>query len=156
MHHERRIRDRLNVMGVENFLPVQKVVRQWSDRRKAIESVVIPMIIFVRVSREERNRVLEVPAVQHYLVLPGERQPAVIPDEQMDNFRFMLDSSEDEVRIINGLLTPGERVRVIKGSLKGLEGELLKNGDKPRIAIRIVQLGYATVELNASFVEKIS
>ena len=39
MHHEKRVRDRLTELGIENFLPVQNEVRQWSDRKKRVERV---------------------------------------------------------------------------------------------------------------------
>ena len=156
MHHERKTRDRLNSMGIENFLPVQEEVRQWSDRLKKVERVLIPMMIFVRVNTAEQRQVIELPAVMYYLKLRGQRQPAVIPDYQMNSFRFMIDYSENAVNMQNELFTPGEKVRVIKGSLKGLEGEFITTDGKSRIAVRIEQLGYATVELNAGMVEKVS
>ena len=45
---------------------------------------------------------------------------------------------------------------MIKGSLAGLEGELVMVNGKSNIAIRIQQLGCATVEMNSSMVEKIA
>ena len=47
------------------------------------------------------------------------------------------------------------KIRVIKGSLAGLEGEMVHIDGKSKIAIRIEQLGCAVVELKASYVEKI-
>lgn len=153
MHHERKTRDHLNDMGIENFLPVQEEIRQWSDRRKKVERVLIPMMIFVKVDAAGQRRVIELPAITRYLVLRGEHQPAVIPDRQMDSFRFMVDLSESPVDMQNELLMPGKKVRVIKGSLKGLEGEMITTDGKSRIAVRIEQLGYATVELPANYLE---
>lgn len=49
LYHEKKTRDRLTAMGIESFLPVQEEIHQWSDRRKKIERVVIPMMIFVHV-----------------------------------------------------------------------------------------------------------
>jgi len=156
MHHEKRVRDRLTEMGIENFLPVQEEVRQWSDRKKKVERVLIPMMIFVRVDTGEQRTVITLPSVLHYLTLRGEHAPTEIPGEQMDRFRFMLDHSDSAVSFSAGDLQPGERVRVIKGSLAGLEGELVTVEGLSRIAIRIHQLGCAVVEMSASMVEKIT
>ena len=153
MHHERKVRDRLTDMEIENFLPVQEVIRHWSDRRKKVERVLIPMMIFVRVNVAEQRQVIELPAVLRYFSLRGEYAPTRIPDSQMDNFRRMLDFSDEAVNMENHLPAPGQRVRVIKGSLQGLEGELITFEGKSRIAVRIEQLGYATVEINAGMVE---
>ena len=42
MHHEKKVAERLNKMGIENFVPVQQELHQWSDRRKMVESVLLP------------------------------------------------------------------------------------------------------------------
>ena len=155
MHHEKRVRDRLTAMGIENFLPVQEEVRQWSDRKKKVERVLIPMMIFVRVDTQGQRSVITHPSVLRYLTLRGEHTPTEIPAEQMERFRFMLDHSDSAVSFSAGDLQPGEKVRVIKGPLAGLEGELITVEGKSKIAIRIHQLGCAEVEINASMVEKI-
>lgn len=156
MHHEKKVRDRLARMGIEHFLPVQEEVRQWSDRRKKVERVLIPMMIFVHVNPAEQREVIQLPSVSRYLVLRGEHAPTEIPGDQMQRFRFMVDYSDSPVQFDLHDLQPGEKVRVIKGSLTGLEGELVTVDGKSNIAIRIRQLGCATVEMNGSMVEKIN
>ena len=61
LYHEKKISIQLSKMGIENFLPVQEEIHQWSDRRKKIERILIPMIVFVRVTPTEGHRFL------HYL-----------------------------------------------------------------------------------------
>ena len=51
------------------------------------------------------------------------------------------------------LLVPGISVRVVKGPLQGLEGILLTVEGNSRIAVRIEQLGYATVDMHIGMVE---
>lgn len=155
MHHEKKVRDRLTEMGIENFLPVQVEMRQWSDRKKKVERVLISMMIFVKVNRKEQLQVLQLPAVLRYMVLRGEHGPAEIPEKQMERFRFMLDYSESTVTFNACDLQPGEQVQVIKGPLKGLTGELITVDGRSSIAIRIERLGCATVEMSAGMVEKI-
>lgn len=155
MHHEKKVRSRLAQMGIEHFLPVQEEVRQWSDRKKKVERVLIPMMIFVRVNPVEQRQVIELPSVLRYLVLRGEHTPSEIPSEQMERFLFMVDFSDSPVQFDPEDFKPGEKVRVIKGSLTGLEGELVTLNGKSTLAIRIQQLGCATVEVDATWVEKI-
>lgn len=155
LHHEKKTRDRLTVMGVENFLPVQEELHQWSDRRRKIERVVIPMMIFVRVTPEERSLALTLSSVMRYLVLRGTSVPAIIPDEQMEKFRFMLDYSDAAVELCSSPLAPGELVRVIKGPLTGLEGELITLEGKSKVAVRLDMLGCAQVDMPVGFVERV-
>lgn len=153
MHHEKRVRDRLTTLGIENFLPMQVEIRQWSDRKKRVERVLTPMMIFVRVDTEEQRTVLTHPSVLRYLVLRGEHSPTEIPKEQMDRFRFMIDFSDQPVSFTITDFQPGEKVKVIKGPLAGLEGELIIVDGKFNVAIRINQLGCAAVLVNTSMVE---
>lgn len=153
MHHERKVRDRLGAMGIECFLPVQEEIRQWSDRRKKVERILIPMLVFVRVSPHEQALPLTLPSVLRYLVLRGRSEPAVIPDEQMDRFRFMLGQAPSPVVFDGRLLRCGQPVRICRGPLAGLEGRLLTEGGASRLAVSLDALGYAHVEVDAGSLE---
>ena len=126
LYHEKKTRDRLTAMGIESFLPVQEEIHQWSDRRKKIERVVIPMMIFVHVDPAERAEVLTLSSVSRYMVLRGQ-----------------------------STLAPGEQVRVIKGPLAGLEGELVTIDGKSKVAVRLDMLGCAHVDMPVGFVERV-
>ena len=124
MHHEKKVSERLSKMGIDSFVPVQQQIHQWSDRRKLVDTVLLPMMVFVHVTPKERMEVLSFSTVSRYMVMRGESTPAVIPDEQMARFRFMLDYSDEAVCMNDSPLARGEKVRVIKGPLSGLVGEL--------------------------------
>ncbi|RAZ95062.1 transcriptional regulator, partial [Klebsiella oxytoca] len=77
MHHEKKVSEYLNKVGIENFVPVQKEIHQWSDRRKLVESVLLPMMVFVHADPKERMEVLNFTTVSRYMVMRGESSPAV-------------------------------------------------------------------------------
>ena len=151
---EKKTAQRLAAMGIECYLPVQSEIRQWSDRRKRVDCLVIPMMIFVHVTPQERPLPLSLQAVSRYMVLRGESTPAVIPDEQMDRFRFMLDYSPEAVEMCSAPLAPGDAVKVIKGPRAGREGELITGNGKSKVAVRLDMLGCAHVDVPIGFVEK--
>ena len=155
MHHEKKVAERLDKMGIENFVPVQQEIHQWSDRRKKVEAVLLPMMVFVHVDQKERMEVLSFSTVSRYMVMRGESTPAVIPDEQMARFRFMLDYSEEAVCMNSSPLARGEKVRVIKGPLTGLVGELVNVDGKTKIAVRPNLLGCACVDMPIGYVESV-
>lgn len=152
---EKKTAERLSAMGIECYLPVQEEIRQWSDRKKKIERLVMPMMIFVRVSTKERSLPLTLQAVSRYMVMRGEHTPAIIPDDQMERFRFMLDYSPETVEICHDSFIVGDKVRVIKGPLAGLEGELITVEGKSKIVLRMDVLGCVHVDMPVGFVEKI-
>lgn len=155
MLHEKRVAECLTKMGIECFVPVQQEVHQWSDRRKMVDVVLLPMMVFVHVNPKERLEVLSFSTVSRYMVLRGEQNPAVIPDEQMARFRFMLDYSGEAVCMNSVPMARGEKVRVIKGPLSGLEGEFVMMDGKSKIAVRLNMLGCACVDMSIGYVEPI-
>lgn len=154
--HEKKMAERLKAINIEHFLPIQQEVRVWKDRKKKVESVVIPMILFVKVTDQERLEVSKMESVVCYMTLRGEHKPAVIPDKEMERFIFLLTNTTDKVVVDNEQFKPGRAVRVIKGPLKGLEGELVEKAGKTRIVVHLEILGAAGVEMQADIVEFIS
>lgn len=154
--HEKKTSERLTKMGIENFLPIQQEVHQWSDRRKVVDRVLIPMMIFVHVDVHEQKEVLTLSAISRYMVLRGESTPAIIPDQQMLRFKFMLDYSDETISMSTSPLAPGEKIRVIKGPLAGLEGELVNVNGKSKVAVRLTMLGCACVDIPVGCVEPVS
>ena len=71
MHHEKKVSEHLDKMGIENFVPVQQEFHQWSDRRKLVTSVLLPMMVFVHVDPRERMEVLSFSTVSRYMVMRG-------------------------------------------------------------------------------------
>ena len=153
--HEKKTGERLTKMGIENFLPIQQEVHQWSDRRKVVESVLLPMMVFVHADPKERKEVLSFSTVSRYMVMRGESSPTIIPDEQMARFRFMLDYSKDVISMNSAPLARGEKVRVIKGPLTGLVGELVTVDGKSKIAVRLNMLGCACADMPVGYVEPV-
>lgn len=153
--HEKKTSERLTKMGIENFLPIQQEVHQWSDRRKIVDRVLIPMMIFVHVDSHEQKEVLTLSSISRYMVLRGESTPAVIPDQQMLRFKFMLDYSDETISMNTSPLAPGEKIRVIKGPLAGLEGELVNVNGKSKVAVRLTMLGCACVDIPVGCVEPV-
>lgn len=156
MHHEKKTAEKLEILKVVHFLPIQEVIRQWSDRKKKIKQVVIPMLIFICTDEKGRIELLQnLPSLTGCLIDPATRRPAIIRNEEMEKFKFMLDFSDETIRFQSEPLAPGEKVEVIKGSLKGLQGELVELEEHSQVMIRIEHLGYATVEVPVGYVKKL-
>ena len=153
LFHERKTAQKLAAMGIESFVPVREEIHQWSQRKKKVMRVLIPQMIFIHADHKQRMEALTLPAISRYMVLRGEHVPAVIPDDQMERFMFMVDYSEETVEMFITPLEPGQAVRVIKGPLAGLEGELMEIDGKSKVVVRLDLLGCAGVDMPAGFVE---
>ena len=71
----------------------------------------------------------------------------------MARFRFMLDYSEEAICMNSAPLSRGEKVRVIKGPLTGLVGELVMVDGRSKIAVRLNMLGCACADMPVGYVE---
>ncbi len=152
---EKKVKERLDEAGIENFLPVQTVLRQWKYRKQRVVVPVIPGMIFVRVCRKDQVKVLEIRGVVTYMRLRGSSTATAIPDKQMEDFRFLLDFSDSTVEMVNEEIEVGDTIRVIKGSLMGMTGELVHFKGESKILVRLDSLGCAMVSIPASYVETI-
>ena len=89
------------------------------------------------------------------MVLRGEHKPAIIPDDQMERFMFLVDYSDETIEMFTSPLEPGQTIKVIKGPLSGLEGELIDVEGKSKVVVRLDLLGCAGVDMPAGYVEAI-
>ena len=155
LFHERKTAEKLAAMDIESFVPVREEIHQWSQRKKKVMRVLIPQMIFIHATPKERLEALTLASISHYMVLRGEHTPAVIPDRQMQQFMFMVDYSEESIEMYNSSLQPGQSIKVIKGPLAGMEGELMEIEGKSKVIVRLDLLGCAGVDMPIGFVEAI-
>ena len=154
MNCEKKVAAKLNKIGIANYVPIQKEEHQWSDRKKRIDRVVIPMVVFVRLAQNEEDEFRRLPFIIRFITYPGAKELATpIPDEQIEKLKFLLERSESQVSISENIKV-GDVVKIIDGPLKGFEGELVMvNNLNPTIALRLDLLGYACVSLSKDYIK---
>ncbi|HEY6979112.1 MAG TPA: UpxY family transcription antiterminator [Chitinophagaceae bacterium] len=85
---EKKVDNILLQKGIESWCPVQKVERQWSDRKKIIYDPLFKSYVFVHITEDERLTVLQTDGALnfvHYL-----NKPAVIRDEEIELIKSYL------------------------------------------------------------------
>ena len=150
---EKKVGERLTKLDIENYVPTQTEIRQWSDRKKKVERVVIPMVVFVYTDEKTERSLRMQSFIRKILTYPGQTAAAVIPDDQIERLKFMLKQSDSPVEMMEPNLQVGDRVQIVRGALKGLEGEFFKSVDKSVVAIHIEALGYACVSVSVEDIE---
>lgn len=159
---EKASRDRLLKLGHEAWVATQQEKHQWRNgRHSQVERVVIPLIVFVHATEEERRQIVNYPFIKYFLTdkacTPnkyGVHPIAIIPDCEMEKLRFMLFQSELPVTFLSRPLHTGDPIRVVRGSLKGFEGHVIRyhDGDSYVVA-NIGILGCAMVRIALNDVE---
>lgn len=150
---EKRVKERLDGVGIENYLPLQIKIRTWSDRKKKVLIPLISGYVFVCIDNTQINVVREIPGVVGLLC--EKSVPAIIPDNQIIRLRMMVDNFGEEVEFTNEQIQVGDHVTVKLGKLAGLSGEMVEIRGKYKIAVRLDKLGCALITLPFSCIEKV-
>src|SRR5712672_4351587 len=136
-NHEKRVREQLEQMSIESYLPVYEAVRRWKDRRMRLQLPLFPGYVFVHMALVDRLRVLQVPSVVRVVGFNGHL--AAVPDGEIEGLKTGLSGG---VRAEpHPFLTAGRRVRIKTGPPQGREGILIrKNGSlRAVLSIDIIQ-----------------
>jgi len=150
---EKQVFERLLEKSIDAYLPLQKKMRQWSDRKKLVETPLFSSYVFVNIDRSSYDEVLKTHGVVKYISFEG--KAATIPGSQIDNLRIIVDSNA-EVETEWETRRKGERVRVNGGPLRGLEGILISDGGKKKVVVRIDSIDQnLVVEVHVGLVEKV-
>ena len=75
-----------------------------------------------------------------------------VPDKQMDDFIRILDLSPDAECLTQVPLVKGDRVRVVKGPLSGVEGDIVETPQGLYLTVSVLSLLCARVEIPKSYV----
>lgn len=154
---EKKIKQRLDSMGIENFIPFQQIARKIHGVDKLIEVPVIPNLVFIHTTFKSCMSLIQEYAFDmRYLRDRETGNFLIVPDKQMNDFMFLLDFSKEMVEVVNENLKKGDKVRVIKGDFAGIEGELIRVKGHKRVVVRLEGVvSLATAYIPGSFLEKI-
>ena len=150
---EKKVSERFSEAGIEHYLALQTVKRRWSDRVKEVVVPVVNGYIFVHILPVDFDRVTKIYGAIAFVKEAG--QPAPIPDNQMDNLRFMVENSDEPVEFSQENFERGESVCISKGPLEGMLGELIEVKGKHKVLVRLERFGSAITTVPVSFIERI-
>lgn len=141
---EKKVAALLLEKGIENYCPINKVTRQWSDRQKVVLEPVFKGYVFVRLEDNKKWEVKEVHGILNFVYWLG--KPAKIRDEEIDIIRKFLNEFNDVQVEAKGLVVNSEVV-VKQGVLmnyKGIVVEVLGNR-------AVVKIDTLDLQLSAHF-----
>lgn len=122
--------------GFEEFLPVYASRNRWSDRTKSVEMPLFPGYVFCRLNPEHRLPVLTIPGVLHFVGIG--KTPLPVADAEVAAIRQAVEcglSAEPWP-----FLEVGQRVRLERGPLAGIEGILVEARKEQRLIVSVTLL----------------
>ena len=125
----------LTSLGVHNFLPLRNEIRQWSDRKQAVSIPLFSGYLFVHINLSTGSRldVLNASGIAGFV--GNQMGPSPIPDQEIEDIHTVLET-RTECQVVP-LFNEGDRVRVLRGPLTGIEGRLVRRNSSTRLSISI-------------------
>jgi transcription antitermination factor NusG len=143
---EKKVSEKLKNQGINVYLPLQRQLHQWSDRKKWVDTVVVSGYLFVRITEKEQLLVLQTPGVSCFL---KHCQALVhISDSDMQRFRDFIERAEDRPLEFTTEKPPvGTFVTIQNGHFKGFSGEVFQHRGKSKLSVKLADVGHCVVTL---------
>ncbi len=145
---EKKVGQQLKELGFETCVPVQKQMRQWSDRKKMVESVLFTNYVFVATNTMKRNDVFQAGNVIRYLTYLN--KPATLKVNEIElikklsNIDYPVTIGYDNFRI-------ADTVEIVYGPLSGHKGKVIGMNGKHIVQLSLPNLNcFANVQLHSN------
>ena len=150
---EKKIEKVFERKQIERWCPLQKVERQWSDRKKIVEEPLFKSYVFVYIDNTERANVLMTDGVLNFVYYLG--KPAVIKTAEIDLIKSYLSEKEAKISIISKEgFAEDTKIKVNHGVFMGKEGTVLRGGKK-KLYVKLHSLGQVmVVEFPAEYLSR--
>jgi len=138
---EKKVACLLEKKGIEQYCPLNKIYRQWSDRKKLVLEPLFTSYVFVRTTEKMHSEVRIVSGVVNFVY--GLNKPAVIRNEEIECIKEFLDV-HNNVQLQKTAITINDTVRIIKGPLVEYEGSVIAVKSKT-IKVLLPSLGFMMI-----------
>lgn len=125
-------------MNIECYVPLTRVVKQWSDRKKTIYEPLISGYVFVRLSSTIRDKILQVPGVVQFVRY--NKQDAELRDWEIEVLRLVELKGYHIVSQNSNVIDIGEAAQINAGPFKGMKGIVQNSSNKSTYNLLIEQM----------------
>lgn len=135
---EKKVSEILTRKKIENYCPINKVVKQWSDRKKIVYEPLFTSYVFVRVPECTITSLKQVQGVINPIYWLG--KPAIIRDFEIEEIRKFL-CEHVNVKLEKTPININDRIRILGGPLMELEGKVMSVRSNT-VKVALPSLGY--------------
>ena len=134
----------LQEKGIIHYCPLNRVMKQWSDRKKQVLEPLFKGYVFVQVAEPNKWEVKKVEGIINYVHWLG--KPAIVKESEINTIRKFLQEFSD-VEVIDRELHVNTAVTVKQGILMNYRGIIVEVLGS-RVKVQIDSMG---VQLSAFF-----
>jgi transcription antitermination factor NusG len=136
---EKKVAELLSRKDIENYCPLNKVQKQWHDRKKIISEPLFTSYVFVQASSIQMNAVRETNGIINFVYWLG--KPAVIRKEEIEAIRDFVNEYKN-IQLEKTRVNINDQVKIVYGPLINMEGRVLEVSNRT-VKIYLPSLGYA-------------
>lgn len=130
---EKKIAVVLVEKGIENYCPLNKVTKQWSDRKKVIMEPLFKGYIFICINERSKWDIKNIDGIINYIYWLG--KPAVVKDNEINTIKKFLNEFDD-VKVSEQQAKANEAVQIKQGIMMNYKGIIMEIlGNKARVRI---------------------
>jgi transcription antitermination factor NusG len=150
--HEKKVEKQIVEKKIETYLPMNRILRQWSDRKQWVEEPLFRSYLFVRADASERYRAVQAYGAVHWVTFRGEH--TIVPNEEIDTIQRILRENPSVEACDN--LEIGEEIEITHGPMTGIKGKLEEYRGEGRIVVSVPSIRQALrFNVNKSEVRRI-
>ena len=138
---EKKVAELLTKQQIENYCPLNKVWRQWSDRKKLVYEPLFKSYVFVRIEETDQSKIREVFGILNFLNWLG--KPAVIRNEEIELIKQFLNDHEN-IQTQKCAIKVNDTVQITSGPFSFHKGNVLEVRNNA-IKIFLPSLGYQMI-----------
>ncbi|MCX6187877.1 MAG: UpxY family transcription antiterminator [Bacteroidetes bacterium] len=135
--NEKKVNTELQIRGFETYLPIQKTLKQWSDRKKMVEEPLFKSYLFINTTLSFYYDILNVNGIVKFVNF--EKSPVVVNENEIKIIKQML-GTEMFLDVVNEKLIQGSKVEVIAGPMIGVKGNIVEYRSKNQIIINLISI----------------
>jgi transcription antitermination factor NusG len=137
---EKKICENLQSRNIEAYIPIIKTMRQWSDRKKMVELPLLNGYVFVNISGNNSDTVMQTKGVVNFVRSEG--KIAAIKEVEINRLKQLVELGYQlEAEAIQKKYKEGDKVKINSGALKGLEGYVVENKENRYIEVLLESIG---------------
>ena len=133
---ERKVHQRIKELGIESFLPLHRVKRQYSDRIKLLEVPLFTSYLFVKTTESILPQLLSIEGIARFVSFANDF--ATIRESEIEKIKAIIAAGRE--MYISNSFAAGQRVMLNQGPFAGMEGVLVKEQGKNRFIVTIEAL----------------
>jgi transcription antitermination factor NusG len=130
--YEKKVDAELQLLGFETYLPLNRTLKQWSDRKKWVTEPLFKSYLFINTSISFYYDILNVNGIVKFVNF--EKSPVVVNEIEIDFIRKML-GANISVEVLTEGIIEGANIEIISGPMIGIKGQIVEYRSKKQVMV---------------------